>query len=153
LTDFGVAHMDSSDLTESGQVMGTYSYLSPEALNGLTLDARTDIWAFGVLLFEMLAGRKPFMADNPGVMMRAILTRPVPDLEALRPDAPVGLVDLVYRMLDKDRERRIGSVRLVGAEIERLLRGNVNLVSPSAPPALSSTLSGSTLFAVSTPSS
>src|SRR5437588_282514 len=69
LTDFGVAHIDSSDMTGSGVVVGTYAYLSPESLNGLILDTRADIWAFGVLLFEMLTGRSPFTADSPGAVM------------------------------------------------------------------------------------
>jgi serine/threonine protein kinase len=84
LTDFGVARIGNSDVTGTDQVVGTYNYLSPEALNGLPLDARADIWAFGVLLFEMLAGCKPFAADNLGALINTILTKPVPDSDLTR---------------------------------------------------------------------
>jgi predicted ATPase/Tfp pilus assembly protein PilF len=123
LTDFGVARMGSEmPVTQTGTAVGTLGYLSPEALNGATVDARTDIWAFGVMLFEMLVGKHPFEEANIGSTLTAILTKPTPDLEALRPDCPLPLVDLVYRMLEKDRHARIPSVRLVGAELEALLQ-------------------------------
>src|SRR5512136_1768559 len=65
LADFGLAHLSAgSQLTQSGVLMGTVDYLSPEACQGEALDERGDIWAFGVLLFEMLAGRVPFGGDN-----------------------------------------------------------------------------------------
>ncbi|MBN1964604.1 MAG: protein kinase, partial [Anaerolineae bacterium] len=118
LTDFGVARIGESHLTETGALLGTLSYLSPEACRSEELDARSDIWSFGIMLFEMLAGRLPFGGDNPAATLTAILMDSVPDLEALRPDAPVALVDLVYRMLEKDRRVRIASVRQVGAALE-----------------------------------
>jgi serine/threonine protein kinase/tetratricopeptide (TPR) repeat protein len=124
LTDFGVAHLgDKTRLTQTGSVIGTYAYLSPEACNGLDLDERTDIWSFGVMLFEMLTGRVPFQGAGTAAMLTAILTKPAPDLTRLRPGTPPPLVSLVQRMLEKDRERRISSVRLVGAELEALIRG------------------------------
>ena len=82
LTDFGMAHVaDSPRLTQAGMVMGTMYYLSPEACRGEEADARTDIWAFVVLLFEMLVGRPPFEADNPLAIATAITTQPAPDLD------------------------------------------------------------------------
>jgi predicted ATPase/tetratricopeptide (TPR) repeat protein/tRNA A-37 threonylcarbamoyl transferase component Bud32 len=138
LTDFGVARLGKSDLTGADQMVGTVAYLSPEALNGEPLDERADIWAFGVVLFEMLAGKRPFEGANLAEQIKAILSDPVPDLEALRPDIPVALVDLVYRMLDKDRRQRISSVRLAGAELEAILNGVITPASESAPTALKS---------------
>jgi len=123
LTDFGVARVGDSSLTAVGEVVGTYAYLSPEALDGESLDPRSDIWSFGVMLFEMLTGRKPFDEKSYPQLLIAILQKPLPDLEALRPDAPIALVDLVYRMLERDRDRRIRSVRLVGAELEAIAQG------------------------------
>ena len=124
LTDFGIARVGDSDITQSGVIIGTFAYVPPEALNSLPLDPRADIWSFGIMLFEMLAGRRPFEGSSMALQMNAILTQPAPDLEALRPDAPVALVDLVYRMLDKERDQRINSMRVIGAEIEAILTGN-----------------------------
>ncbi len=124
LSDFGMARVVSgSRLTQAGAALGTMHYLSPEACRGEQVDARADVWAFGVLLFELLVGRSPFEGDNPLAVVTAITTQPVPDVEALQPDAPVALADLVYRMLEKDREQRVPSARLVGAELEAIMQG------------------------------
>lgn len=124
LTDFGMARFgDQPHVTQDGAIVGTLAYLSPEAFNNDDLDERHDIWAFGVLLYEMLVGERPFGHEQMGPLINAILTQPVPDLEATRPDAPIGLIDLIYRMLKKDRHQRIPSVRLVGVELEALIRG------------------------------
>ncbi len=131
LTDFGVAHMGKQEgLTQTGLAIGTPEYMAPEVLNGDTVDERADIWSFGVMLYEMLLGSRPFSGNSLGQIVTAILTQPVPDLESLRPDLPVALVDLLYRMLAKELEGRIPSVRLVGAEIEAMLRG-IDLMSTS----------------------
>lgn len=124
LTDFGVAYLSHKPrVTKADSVMGTLDYLSPEALNSEEVDARMDIWAFGVVIFEMLAGRRPFDERTAAATAVAIIQKPFPDLEVLRPDAPVALVDLVYRMLEKDRQARISSVRFVGAELEAISKG------------------------------
>lgn len=124
LTDFGVAHMGNlTRLTQTGSVIGTYAYLSPEACNGMELDERADIWSFGVMLFEMIAGRPPFLENSTPAVLTAILTKPTPDLTRLRDDVPPALSALIRHMLEKDREKRISSVRVVGAELEALIRG------------------------------
>ncbi len=123
LTDFGLAHVvDSPRLTQTGILVGSVGYVSPEACNGETLDARADIWAFGVMLYEMLTGELPFVGATLSAALAAILTQPVPDLVSLCPDTPGALVDLVYRMLEKDCQQRVPSVRLVGAELEAILK-------------------------------
>ncbi|NDJ61770.1 MAG: protein kinase [Chloroflexi bacterium] len=124
LTDFGVAHIGTAErVTQTGVTIGTPDYMSPEALSGEPIDVRTDLWALGVLLFEMLAGERPFDGSTPAHVIVQVMTQTTPDLEALRPDVPVELIDLIYRMLVKDPAERISSVRLVGAEIEALLHG------------------------------
>ncbi len=132
LTDFGMARVQDVHVTQSGMIVGTLSYLSPEALHGEDIDDRSDIWAFGVMLFEMLTGERPFPETNPGALITSIMTKAVPDLETLRPDAPTALVDLVYRMLKKDVHARIPSVRLIGAELESIIRGDTSSIQPVA---------------------
>jgi serine/threonine-protein kinase len=124
LSDFGIAFVAyERPLTQTGTVVGTVDYFSPEAVNVETLDVRADIWAFGVMLYEMLIGERPFRGDSLMATLMAILTQPVPDLSPVRPDVPDALADLVYRMLEKDRAQRVPSVRLVGAELEVVLAG------------------------------
>src|SRR6185295_19665873 len=80
------------------------------------------------MLFEMLAGRCPFDGDMQGAVVTSILHGAPPDLQALRPDVPPALIDLVYRMLEKSRAARIASARQVAAELESILRlGNGQL--------------------------
>ncbi|HEX3053247.1 MAG TPA: protein kinase [Aggregatilineaceae bacterium] len=123
LTDFGMAYLIGQPrLSQSYTLLGTLPYLSPEMINNEEIDGRADIWSFGVMLFEMLAGQRPFDEDTTSATLAAILNKPVPDLEALQPDAPVGLVDLIYRMLEKDRHARISSIRRVGAELETIIQ-------------------------------
>jgi len=132
LTDFGMARIGGAPhLTQDGAVLGTLAYLSPEAFNGEVVDERSDIWAFGVMLYEMLTGQRPFKHDEIGAMITAILTQHPPRLEDLRPDLPVALIDLIERMLAKDVRARIASARVVGAELEAILRGDplVNIAS------------------------
>ncbi|HRF98291.1 MAG TPA: serine/threonine-protein kinase, partial [Aggregatilineales bacterium] len=123
LTDFGVAQIqDKTRVTRTGAVVGTLNYLSPEALNGDPIDERTDIWAFGIMIYEMLAGRSPFSDESTTALITAILTKPATDLIELRPDVPPMLARLVEQMLIKDREKRVDSIRKVGSELEDILR-------------------------------
>lgn len=125
LTDFGVARLeDATSVTKSGTMVGTIAYLSPEGCIGEVLDARTDIWSFGIMLYEMLTGYRPFMDVNTAALITAILSRPVPPLDKLRQDCPPALAQLVVRMLEKDRDKRISSARQVGAVLEAIISGH-----------------------------
>jgi non-specific serine/threonine protein kinase len=131
LTDFGIAYIaDTPHLTQTGILVGTVDYLCPEACNGEKLDERADIWSFGVMLFQMLAGCLPFTGESLTSKLTAILTHPIHDLTQYTPEVPDALADLVYRMLEKDPQQRIPSVRLVGAELEAMLKGR-EPVTPS----------------------
>jgi serine/threonine protein kinase len=130
LADFGVAHLGNSHrVTQAGSAVGTLAYIAPEALQGQEVDVRADIWSFGVILFEMIAGQHPFEGNT---LIWDIMNGNVPDLEQLAPDAPIMLVDLVYRMLQVDLNNRIPSVRNIGADLESLLQGrsNTSIASP-----------------------
>jgi serine/threonine protein kinase len=122
LTDFGAARIQKLEqLTREGGVVGTVSYLSPEACKGEPVDARTDIWSFGILLFEMLTGQRPFDRPETLATVLSIVKEPLPDLVTLWPEAPPKLVSLIYRMLEKDPEQRVASMRIVGAELEAII--------------------------------
>jgi non-specific serine/threonine protein kinase len=137
LADFGVARLIEKDrMTQSGALLGTISYMAPESLMSGEADTRSDIWSFGTMLYEMLMGDPPFARPSLIETMKAITAEPLLDLETLRPDLPVALVDLIYRMLEKDPQRRIASVRLVGAELEAILHGEVTPGSLPTRPSL-----------------
>jgi len=124
LTDFGVAHMsDTSAMTATGAIIGTIAYLPPEALLSQKTDERGDMWAFGVMLYEMLVGVRPFDGDNTASVLHNIISLPTPDIFAHREDVPWTLMGMVYWMLEKDKEKRPASMRLVGALLENILGG------------------------------
>jgi serine/threonine protein kinase len=129
LTDFGIANLGyRTRLTQGQTVMGTLAYLSPEALNGKEMDERADIWAFGVILYEMLTGKLPFDETTPSTLMAAILQKPMISIESLRMDISLPLLNLIQRMLEKDPERRIASARLVGAELQTIIEGTESVL-------------------------
>ncbi|MCI0567202.1 MAG: protein kinase [Acidobacteria bacterium] len=92
--------------TRPGILLGTVSYMSPEQVRGIPADARSDRFAFGAVLYEMLTGRRAFSRDNPAETLAAILRDDPPDLLAIRPETPQELADLVRRCLQKAPERR-----------------------------------------------
>ncbi len=119
LTDFGVAHVAGNvSLTQTGVRIGTVNYFSPEACNGERTDERADIWALGVMLYEMLTGRRPFTGRTIGETALSILTRPAPDLTLYCPHVSPTLADLIYGMLQKDRGKRIPRMQLVHAGLQ-----------------------------------
>ena len=124
LTDFGIARLGSKDrVTDTDVIIGTVNYLPPEAFGEGGIDTRADIWAFGVILFEMLVGKHPFSGKSIIEAIHQITTAPIPNLESLIPDTPIELVDLVYRMLERDPPSRVASVRHVGAILEDIQEG------------------------------
>lgn len=124
LSDFGIALIGGMErVTEKGAAIGTADYMSPEMLRAEDIDLRTDVWSFGIMLFEMISSHRPFTGKSLGQIITQVMHTPTPDLEKIRPDVPVDLADLVYRMLEKDRHVRLASVRMVGAELETILSG------------------------------
>ena len=98
-----------TDGTEPGMVMGTVGYMSPEQLRGQAVDGRTDIFAFGAILYEMLAGRRAFEKPTSAETMAAILNEEPPAISELAPNTPPALVRIVKRCLEKDPEQRFQS--------------------------------------------
>ncbi len=136
LTDFGVAYLGSKQrVTKDDGIIGTMDYLAPETFEGSPADKRADIWAFGVILFEMLTGQHPFSGASMSETLNKVLTGSIPEIETLAPQTPMNLVDLLYRTLARNPEERIPSIRLVGAELEALLENTPAMPSsmPAAP--------------------
>ena len=122
LTDFGVARIvNSAQLTKSTQILGTVDYLSPEGCDGRPLNEGADIWAFGIILYEMLTGEHPFKGETVAGTLSAILSQPIPRQMQTRTDIAPALIDLIERMLEKDPAQRIASARLVGVELEAII--------------------------------
>jgi serine/threonine protein kinase/tetratricopeptide (TPR) repeat protein len=106
--------------TEAGVVMGTVSYMSPEQTRGLQVDARTDIWSLGVLLYEMVAGRMPFAGETASDVMASILKTEPLLLTRLMPKAPEELERIVSKALAKDREERYQTAKDLMIDLKRL---------------------------------
>ncbi len=122
LTDFGIARLAQghTHLTTQGATLGTVAYMSPEALKGEDLDARTDVWSFGVMVIEMLCGRNPFDKLHFAPTLAAILQDPLPDVVQARPGLPPALAELLQTLLVRDRSERQGSMRAVAAALEQI---------------------------------
>jgi len=107
IVDFGLAKLPHDvGVTNTGGVVGTVPYMSPEQLRGDTLDGRTDIWSWGVTFYEMLAGDRPFESKTEATIMRAIMDLEPPSLRARRPDLPAGIDQIIAQALRKNRDER-----------------------------------------------
>ena len=96
-------------MTMRGMILGTAAYMSPEQARGKVLDKRTDIWAFGAVLYEMLSGTRPFVGDDTTDVIAAVV-KTTPDWSVLPADVPRPLVTLIQRCLEKDRKARVGDI-------------------------------------------
>jgi serine/threonine-protein kinase len=129
LTDFGIARMvDTTVITESGGTLGTPAYMSPEQGQGQSGDARSDIYALGVLLYQLCTGRVPFDADTPYAVILKHITAPLPSPSSLRPDLPRAVEKVILKALAKDPSDRYQTA----GELGRALR--VAVESPSRVP-------------------
>jgi serine/threonine protein kinase len=126
LTDFGIASFDDASLslkTRSGDILGTPAYMSPEQIAGKGVDNRSDLYSLGVILYELLAGRRPFVGTNLASLFKAVTEHKMTPPAKSNPSIPKGLNALVLKAIDKDPNRRFQSGAEMAAALNRYLPG------------------------------
>ncbi len=144
ISDFGIAHLTAStiDLTGSA-IIGTPSYMSPEQVRGEDdLDGRSDIYALGVILFEMLTGRGPYHATTPLSIALKHLTEPLPSIRSFRPDLPTELEVVLNKALAKDRKLRYANASEIALDLRTILATFNEESTPAPGPVLLSKSEG-----------
>ena len=122
VVDFGIAKAaDQGHRTQTGVIKGKLAYMPPEQLRGAALDRRVDVYALGIVLYELLTGHKPFDATTEASMVQAILHEPFIPAEKRQPDLPVALRSILERALAKEREQRYPDCRVFQADLERFM--------------------------------
>jgi len=131
--DFGLAKLKGSlKLTKTSSTVGTLAYMAPEQIQGGQVDARNDIFSFGVVLYEMLTRHLPFRGEHEAAMMYSILNEEPVSLQTHLPDAPSELLHTVARALEKDPEERYQTVHEMLIDLRRLKKESGRVVRPSA---------------------
>jgi serine/threonine protein kinase/tetratricopeptide (TPR) repeat protein len=116
--------------TRPGLVLGTARYMSPEQTRGQTVDARSDIWSLGVVIYEMIAGIPPFLGETPSDCIASILTKEPPPLSGVLPDVPLKLEEILPKALRKDRDERYQTARELLGDLHTL-KGELELAGPA----------------------
>lgn|GEM_PF-4549815 len=122
LTDFGIAKAQDASITVTGTTLGSPAYMAPEQLRSMEVDRRADVFSLGVVLYEMLAGKKPFDGDNYSAVITSILTTEAKPLCDVSAEIPMRLSLLVAQMLEKDPDRRTSEMEEVTERLEELMR-------------------------------
>jgi fructose-1,6-bisphosphatase/inositol monophosphatase family enzyme len=118
LVDFGIARLEDSTMTQTGLILGTPSYMAPEVLTSGRVDFRADMWAVGVMLYELLAGQRPFEAPTIASLVYKIVHQPPPLLDAAALGLPAGIAAIVERALAKDPTGRFADLADMGSALQ-----------------------------------
>jgi serine/threonine protein kinase len=110
VVDFGIARVLETSKTQTGMLLGTFAYMSPEQYHGEHADARSDIWSFGVLLYELLAYQRPFKGQTPASLMLGICQQEPPSLLVVAPECPAALEKVIQKVLQKSPDERYQSM-------------------------------------------
>jgi len=121
IVDFGIARLADSNMTQTGLVLGTPSYIAPEALVGAPVDHRADMWALGVILYELLAGRRPYESPTITSLVYRIVHEPLPPLDAAKLGLPEALVQIAHKALAKKPESRFRDLAEMAEALEDVL--------------------------------
>ena len=134
IMDFGLARVSTSEMTQEGIVLGTPNYMSPEQALGDKVDGRSDLFSTGAVLYELLTGHKPFEADSTPSVLFQVVHRQAPPVRRWAPEVPTGIVAVVSRSLEKDREKRFASAGDMRAAIAIARQSLTPPVPTKAPP-------------------
>ncbi len=128
ITDFGIARLDSSNLTQEGQLLGTPNYMAPEQIQGKEVDSRADLFSLGVVLYEMLTRHKPFQGENLTVVShRIVYDHFTPPRDYAR-DLPPGIDRILGRALEKDPARRYQRAKEMVEDLRQVVEANTTRV-------------------------
>ena len=122
VVDFGIARVLETSKTQTGMLLGTFAYMSPEQYHGEHADARSDIWSFGVLLYELLAYQRPFRGQTPASLMHSICQQEPPPLQDTAPDCPAALERVIQRVLHKSPDERYQSMEEVLLDLDPICK-------------------------------
>jgi serine/threonine-protein kinase len=123
VVDFGIARVLETSKTQTGMLLGTFAYMSPEQYHGEHADARSDIWSFGVLLYELLAYHRPFRGSTPASLMHGICQQEPPPLHDVVPECPEALEKAVLKILRKSPDERYQSMEEVLLDLDPICKG------------------------------
>ena len=142
ISDFGIAKLSQAQagsVTGSG-IIGTPAYMAPEQAQGDSIDGRADIYALGIILFEMVTGRQPYEADTPMAVAIKHITDPIPLILNANPKLPPGMDMIIQRAMAKDRDDRFSSSKEMLDALHAVMRGDTTKLQPVAPKTIKGTL-------------
>jgi predicted Ser/Thr protein kinase len=153
ISDFGIAKFTAAQTNVTGSaIIGTPAYISPEQAQGEAIDGRSDVYALGIILYEMLSGKPPFDADTPMAVVVKHITEPVPHILDFNPQLPAGVEMVIERAMAKNRDERFSTAGQMADALQAVARGETpDLSASTIAGARASTMAGATRVATAPP--